>query len=276
MSAIESINIPDRFSFLDSLVIQPATKAGPYEVRFAKNEAEVHAAQALRYRVFYKEKQGNPSIEMIEAERDIDQWDDAGFHIIVIDTRSEQQPKVVGTLRLFLNECLKVDQHFYTEEKFDLTKLHNFYGRSLELSRFCIDPDGRGGVILMLIWKYAMSFLQDNEIDVMFGCASFSGTDVEKHSPILNYLYQHHLAPESLRPHPKVKDYIDLNEMYKPNAAWSEAQKSVPTLLRGYLKLGAKISDAAIIDHAFNTVYVSIYVETKNMLQQNPNLVMHV
>ncbi|MFT6388517.1 MAG: putative hemolysin, partial [Cellvibrionaceae bacterium] len=149
MSAIESIDIPDRFSFLDSLAIQPATKAGPYEVRFAKSEAEVHAAQALRYRVFYKEKQGNPSKEMIEAERDIDQWDDSGFHIIVMDSRSEQQPKIVGTLRLFFNECLKPNQFFYTEESFDLTKLHNFYGRSLELSRFCIDPDGRGGVILM-------------------------------------------------------------------------------------------------------------------------------
>ncbi len=84
------------------------------------------------------------------------------------------------------------------------------------------------------------------------------------------------MAPSHLRPQPKVKDFIDLNALYQPNASWLEAQKSVPTLLRGYLKLGAKISDAAIIDYAFNTVYVSIYVETKNMLQQNPNLVMHV
>lgn len=276
MSAIESISLPDRFSFLESLIIQSATKAGPYEVRFAKDEEEVRAAQALRYSVFYKEKQGNPTQEMIAAERDIDQWDEAGFHVIVLDTRAEEQPKVVGTLRLFFNECLKPGQHFYTEETFDLNNLHNFYGRSLELSRFCVDPNGRGGVILMLIWKYAMSFLQDNQIDVMFGCASFAGMDVEAHKPILNYLYQHHLAPQSLRPKPKVQNYIDLNAMYQPDAAWSEAQKSVPTLLRGYLKLGAKISDAAIIDHAFNTVYVSIYVETKNMLQQNPNLVMHV
>ncbi|MGH1440317.1 MAG: GNAT family N-acetyltransferase [Cellvibrionaceae bacterium] len=276
MSAIESISLPDRFSFLESLIIQPATKAGPYEVRFARDADEVRAAQALRYSVFYKEKQGNPTQEMIAAERDIDEWDEAGFHVIVLDTRAEEQPKVVGTLRLFFNECLQPGQHFYTEETFDLSKLHNFYGRSLELSRFCVDPNGRGGVILMLIWKYAMSFLQDNQIDVMFGCASFAGTDVDTHAPILNYLYQHHLAPESLRPQPKTDDYIDLNAMYEPDAAWSEAQKSVPTLLRGYLKLGAKISDAAIIDHAFNTVYVSIYVETKNMLQQNPNLVMHV
>lgn len=273
---MESASTVNRFSFLDELIIPPSVSAGPYHVRFAENEDEVKAAQALRYRVFYDEKHGCPNDNMISAKRDIDEWDQAGFHIVVLDSRAEQQPAVVGTLRLFFNECLKPGQHFYTEETFNLDKLHGFYGRSLELSRFCIDSNGRGGVILMLIWKYAMSFLQDNHIDVMFGCASFSGTDVGEHQPILNYLYEHHLAPEFLRPVPRVDSYIDLNELYSANVNWKEAQKSVPTLLRGYLKLGAKISDAAIIDPAFNTVYVAIYVETKNMLQKNPNLVMHV
>ena len=276
MNATKHADEAQRFSFLENLTIPADTVAGHYQVRFAATEEEVKAAQALRYKVFYEEKQGNPNEQMTAHQRDIDEWDESGFHIIVIDTRSEEQAKVVGTLRLFFNECLKPGQHFYTEETFDLSRLHNFYGRSLELSRFCVDPNGRGGVILMLIWKFAMSFLQDNRIDVMFGCASFSGTHVDEHLPILNYLYQHHLAPDFLRPVPKISDYVDLKAIYQPNSEWAEAQKSIPTLLRGYLKLGAKISDAAIIDPAFNTVYVAIYVETKNMLQKNPNLVMHV
>lgn len=261
---------------LMSLQVPTATTAGPYEVRFAQSSAEVQAAQALRYRVFYKEKQGNPSAEMQSQQRDIDQWDDGGFHIIVIDKRAENQPNVVGTLRLFYSECLAQDQHFYTEETFDLSRVKNHFGRALELSRFCIDSSGRGGVILMLIWKYAMSFIQDNQIPVMLGCASFSGTNEQEHLPILNYLYEHHLADEALKPVPKVNDYIDLNALDRSNATWEDAQKSIPTLLRGYLKLGAKISDAAIIDHAFNTVYVAIYVETASMLKENPNLVTHV
>jgi putative hemolysin len=276
MSSTETVDVIERFSFLEDLKVAPATNAGRYQVRFATNASEVEAAQALRYRVFYDEKQGNPSAEMIESRRDIDEWDDAGFHIIVIDTRADVQPAIVGTLRLFFNGCLKPQQQFYTERTFTLTKLHIFYGKSLELSRFCVDPNGRGGVILMLIWKYAMSFLQDNDIDVMFGCASFTGVNIDEHLPILNYLYEHHLAPEFLRPEPKVEDYVDLNAIYNANSISEDAQKSVPTLLRGYLKLGAKISDAAIIDPVFNTVYVAIYVETKNMMQKNPNLVMHV
>ncbi len=75
---------------------------------------------------------------------------------------------------------------------------------------------------------------------------------------------------------PKVDNYIDLNTTSKSDAITADAKKAIPTLLRGYLKLGAKISDAAIIDPVFNSVYVAIYVETKNMLQQNPKLLMHV
>jgi L-ornithine Nalpha-acyltransferase len=265
---------------LRNLQSPSATSAGPYTVRFAQTIDEIRAAQALRYRIFYQEKSGKPSAEMQAEQRDMDQWDEGGFHIVVLDARAEEQPTVVGTLRLFHSECLEPEQHFYTEETFDLNRLKSHFGQSLELSRFCVDPDGRGGVILMLIWKYAMSFIQDNNIPVMLGCASFSGTDVNKHLPVLQYLYQHHLAEESLRPEPKVDEYIDLNALYgkldKSSADWEEAQKSIPTLLRGYVKLGAKISDAAIIDSAFNTVYVSIYVETQSMLKTNPNLVTHV
>ncbi|ODS24611.1 hypothetical protein AB835_02465 [Candidatus Endobugula sertula] len=261
---------------LNTLVMPPATHAGRYTVRFAKDIQEVQAAQALRYRVFYKEMQGQPT-EIIKAEQlDMDQWDEAGFHIIVLDSRALQQPAVVGTLRLFYSECLESGQDFYTGKAFDLSLLKSHYSHALELSRFCVDSNGRGGVILMLIWKYAMSFIQDNHIPVMLGCASFSGTDETQHLPILNYLYEHHLAPEALRPKPKGAGYVDLAAFYEPNTAWEEAQKSIPTLLRGYLKLGAKISDAAIIDHVFNTVFIAIYVETRHMLEENPSLVTHV
>jgi putative hemolysin len=261
---------------LEYLVVPPATSAGRYTVRFANTIEEMRAAQALRYQVFYQEKHGKPSDEMQIEKRDLDEWDDGGFHIVVLDYKTPDAPKVVGTLRLFYSECLAEGQHFYTEENFDLGRLKRHFGRSLELSRFCIDSTGRGGVILMLIWKYAMSFIQDNNIPVMLGCASFSGMDVQQHRPILNYLYEHHLADPALKPEPKMDDFIDLNALYDPNPSWDDAQKSIPTLLRGYLKLGAKISDAAIVDPAFNTVYVAIYVETSHMLTTNPNLVTHV
>ncbi len=259
---------------INDLLIPSVYRAGHYEVRLAETEEEVRAARRLRYQVFYEEKQGNPSKAMRAAKEDMDQWDENGFHIIVLDTR--EPFKVVGTLRLFYNIRLLAGQNFYTEETFDLSGIRAHFPKCLELSRFCIDPNGRGGAILMLIWKYAMSFIQDNQIDVMLGCASFSGISVPTHLPILSYLYQHHLAPASLMPKPKVPEYIDLNKVHHEYVEWVSAQKSIPPLLRGYLKIGAKISDAAIIDHSFNTVYVAIYVEANRMRDQNPNLVNHI
>jgi len=47
----------------------------------------------------------------------------------------------------------------------------------------------------------------------------------------------------------------------------------VPTLLRGYLKIGARISDHAIIDPVFNTTFVAIYVDAAEMFGMNHALV---
>jgi len=248
-------------------------KAGRYEVRFANSAEEVAAAQILRYQVFFSESDASPSAEMQAKQREQDEWDSAAYHIIVLDTKQEQQPAVVGTLRLTSHLRLAPEQAFYTESAFDLSCLKQHYQKVLELSRYCIHPEGRSGTILMLIWKFAMQFIVEHNYDVMFGCASFNGTDVEEHKDILSYLYQHNLASPHLMPKPVVDNHIYIPDLEIDNAAWDDAKQSVPTLLRGYLKLGAKISDTAIIDQHFNTVFVCIYVDAANMISDNSSLV---
>ena len=248
-------------------------KAGHYEVRLASSSSEIEAAQALRYRVFYKENSGIADEHMVSKEREIDEWDECAYHIIVTDKKANNE--VVGTLRLVSNLNLASGQHFYTEKAFDLSKLHNNYKRILELSRYCIEPGGRSGAILLLIWKFAMKFIIDNQYQLMLGCASFPGQDVVQHEEILTYLYQNNLAPENLRPEPIVSNSVAISDLGNKtnNAQCDNAKKAVPTLLRGYLKLGAKISDTAIIDSQFNTVFVCIYVDAKDMLTDNHTLV---
>ncbi len=246
-------------------------QAGHYSVRLATCAEELAEAQALRYRVFYQEKKGQPTDEMQRSQREVDEWDDIAYHIIVTDQNSAGA--IVGTLRLVSNDCLGPNQCFYTEKAFDLHKLKDNYDRILELSRYCIDPQGRSGIILMLIWKFAMKFIIDNKYQLMLGCASFPGTDIAQHREILTYLYQQNLAPESLRPHPISREAVAISSLGLKNSEWNHAKKAVPTLLRGYLKLGAKISDAAIIDPHFNTVFVCIYVDAAEMLKDKHTLV---
>ena len=47
----------------------------------------------------------------------------------------------------------------------------------------------------------------------------------------------------------------------------------VPTMLRGYLKIGARVSDHAIIDPVFNTTFVAIYVDAREMFGTSHALV---
>ena len=252
-------------------LIAGSMSAGRYDVRLAETEAEIHAAQNLRYEVLFKESGGKITKEMLNSEREEDEWDAVAYHVVVLDTHDED--RVVGTVRLVSNEALNKDQYFYTEHAFDLSSLRNHYNKVVELSRACVSPQGRGGAILMLIWKFTMQFVEQNKFDAMFGCASFAGTDHTEHTEILSYLYAKNLASSELMPVPKssVKSVAIKDFSVVPGKGKNRGR--VPTLLRGYLKIGARISDHAIIDPVFNTTFVAIYVDAAEMFGMNHALV---
>ena len=252
-------------------LIAGSMSAGHYDVRLAENEQELRAAQSLRYEVLYKESGGRVTREMLNTGREEDEWDEIAYHVIVLDRKNDN--RVVGTLRLVSNEALVEGQSFYTEHAFDLSGLLEHYAKAMELSRACVSPDGRGGAILMLIWKFTMQFIEQNGYDVLFGCASFAGTDYTQHQEILSYLYHKHLAERELMPIAKDEVNSVAIESFQIKPGEGESRGKVPTMLRGYLKIGAKISDRAVIDPVFNTTFVAIYVDAKDMFGSNHVLV---
>lgn len=243
-------------------------RAGKFEVRFANSDDEVKGAQALRYRTLFVEQGGRITENMLETGREEDKLDGVAHHVIVIDREQENYP-VVGTLRLVSSTVLSANQRFYTEQAYNIDCLRVRYNKLLELSRFCIDADGRSGAILKLIWKFTLQFIIAERFDLMLGCASFPGTDAARHRSILSYLYKNNLAPEELRASAIAGKRIRIDSFLSDDADWKDAKRSVPTLLRGYLKMGAKITDTAIIDPVFNTVFVGIYVDARDMVMQN-------
>lgn len=252
-------------------LIAGSMSAGRYDVRLAQSDDEVHSAQKLRYEVLFRESGGKITPEMLNTEREEDEWDDIAYHVVVVDTRADN--RVVGTVRLVSSVALLESQEFYTEHAFNLDGLRNSYGKILELSRACVSPEGRGGAILMLIWKFTMQFIEHNGYEVLFGCASFKGTDYRKHTEILSYLYDKHLASPALMPIPKAQvSSVDIADFRQQPGKGKERGK-VPTMLRGYLKIGARISEHAIIDPVFNTTFVAIYVDANEMFNTNHALV---
>ena len=255
----------------DGLVTSPPITAGEFEVRLATREEEILAAQRLRYRTLFLERGGRPDEAKVTAQADADEWDAAAHHVVV-SSRSRPD-EIVGTLRLVARDRLAPGQRFYTEHAYDLTGLRHRYSRMLELGRFCIESERRQGGILLLIWKWTMGFIVDNAIDVMFGCVSFPGTDVAAHADVLAYLHHNNLAPPELRPQPVVPNHVSLGDFAERAPDFAHATRDLPTLLRGYLKLGAYVSDTAIVDPIFNTTFVGLYVDAREMLAGNTPLV---
>ncbi len=265
---------PKVFKKMTSL-LTGVIEAGAYEVRLAETDEEVRAAQALRCRVLFKDGGGQLTPEMEETGLEVDEWDPVAFHVIV---KNKKTNDIVGTIRLVSADRLEEGQGFYTEEAFDLSGLRDKYDSLLELSRACVEPGKRGGVILMLMWKYSMKFIMENGYELMLGCASFGSTEYQKHAPILSFLYDNNLAPEELMPRPVVDNYVNVSEIHfdKDNLehiAASGKRANIPTMLRGYLKIGAKVSEAAIIDEVFNTTFLCIYVDAAEMLASDHVLV---
>src|SRR5687767_188676 len=78
---------------------------GDLEIRLAETEAEISAAQALRYRVFYEEMSATPTPEMAATKRDFDSFDPFCDHLIVIDARKGPGAAgIVATYRLLRRE----------------------------------------------------------------------------------------------------------------------------------------------------------------------------
>ena len=64
-----------------------------FEVRLAKTEAEVVAAQKLRYKIFFEEDGAKPSEEVEKEKRDFDEFDLYCDHLIAIDKNAGNDPE---------------------------------------------------------------------------------------------------------------------------------------------------------------------------------------
>src|SRR5690349_5542707 len=151
-------------------------RAGPLHVRLAETSADIDAAQALRYRIFYERLGARPLPEMAWRQRDIDGYDDDCDHLLVIDHGSESG-KVVGTYRLIRREIAARLGSFYSAREFDISPIMLHPGEILELGRSCVDPDYRNRPAMQLLWSGIAAYVFHYDIGLMFGCASLPGTD---------------------------------------------------------------------------------------------------
>jgi putative hemolysin len=267
------VNIHEPGPFEGQLAQWPVlAAAGSLEVRLAETEAEVEAAQRLRYRVFYEEMSAVPSPAMREARRDFDKFDDYCDHMLVVDRDAHDadgQHRVVGTYRMMRDVDAARAGGFYTANEYDIDSLMRSVGkgkRLLELGRSCVIKSYRSKpVTVQLLWRGIGVYTKRFKIDLMFGCASLAGTDPQSLALPLSYLHHFHPMPEGMHVRARAELFVDMNLMAKDAIDQKEALRSLPPLIKGYVRAGACIGDGAVIDRQFDTTDVFIYVPVAKM-----------
>ena len=226
-------------------------------VQWAKHQDEVREAQCLRYNVFATEM-GARLKDSIPGH-DIDLFDDFCEHLIIRDDVTQQ---VIGTYRVLTPVQAKRIGSTYSDLEFDLTRLRAYRERMVELGRSCVHPEHRHGGVIMALWGALAEFMVRNKLDVMIGCASIpmlhqGVVSGEVAASIWHQLKQTHLADIEYQVRPRLAlplDNWEVNATFEP-----------PALIKGYLRLGAKVLGAPAWDPDFNTADLPMLMKINDM-----------
>ncbi|PRD65618.1 GNAT family N-acetyltransferase [Malikia granosa] len=221
---------------------------GGIEVAWARHQDEVREAQRLRYQVFAGEM--GARLPKTLPEHDIDLFDDYCEHLLVRDSATRQ---VIGTYRLLTPAQAKRVGSFYSDTEFDLTRLRLLRDKMVELGRSCVHPEHRHGGVIMALWGALAGFMVRNELDTMIGCASIPMQYEGPHgiiggghaaASIWRQVREKHLAPIEYHVRPRLPLPVDKLD--------DSLDVEPPALIKGYLRLGAKVLGAPAWDPDFN------------------------
>ena len=218
---------------------------GKISISWARHQDEVRQAQRLRYQVFALEM--GARLPNTVPGHDVDLFDDYCEHLLVRDEASQE---VIGTYRVLTPTQAKRVGSTYSDTEFDLTRLRSLRSRMVELGRSCVHADHRHGGVILALWGALAEFMGRNQLDTMIGCASIpmqhnGGSSGQAAASIWRQLRQSHLA--------------DIEYQVTPRLALPVAQLDdslniePPALIRGYLRLGAKVLGAPAWDPDFNS-----------------------
>lgn len=218
---------------------------GNISVSWASCQDEVRQAQRLRYQVFALEM--GATLPKTVPGHDIDLFDDYCEHLLVRDVASQE---VIGTYRVLTPTQAQRVGSTYSDTEFDLTRLRTLRDRMVELGRSCVHADHRHGGVILALWGALAEFMARNQLDTMIGCASIP----MQHNGVLSghaaasiwrQVRQTHLAAIEHRVTPRLAlpvEQLDDSLAVEP-----------PALIKGYLRLGAKVLGPPAWDPDFNS-----------------------
>jgi putative hemolysin len=243
--------------------------APEFLVKLASTPEDLRAAQRLRYEVFVRELGSDGGMVDHDCGLELDRFDAYCDHLMV-----SHQPSgdVIGVYRLLRGDQAALSGQFYSESEYDIEVLKSGGRRLLELGRSCLHRDHRGGVAMHHLWAGLADYVKRHRIDILFGVASFHGTDVAAIAQPLSRLHQAHLAPPDLRVRAHAAHFQRMDLIPPDQIDRKLAMRRTPALIKAYLRLGGVVGEGAFVDHAFNTTDVCLVLDTARMAGRHTRL----
>ena len=215
-----------------------------YATRLATSDAEIRAAQSLRFQVFNLELNEGLA-QSYSTGLDVDPFDTVCDHLLVEHLPSQQ---IVGTYRLQMGANAAQKLGYYCAQEFEFDVFEPLRGQLVELGRACVHRQHRNLVVLGLLWRGIADYAKARGGRYLVGCSSLTSQDPRVGATAYTDLCRHkHLVDLPYRTRP-VRDYeCPLDQL-------ADEPVQIPKLLRAYLAIGAKICGAPAIDRQFKTI----------------------
>ena len=237
---------------------------GNYRLKTATTTAELKSAFSLRHQIFFDSAGKENGILY-----DIDQFDSLCDHLIIKD---KQSGDVVGTYRMN-NSSLAKD--FYSSTEFSLQKIVYSGKNCVELGRACIQENHRNGIVISLLWRGIYSYMKNCGADILFGCSSIKDINARQTALVLRYFESVDLIDTVFKTYPQYVFKVPLLEEYQHEydrdltaSETSEVKSLIPSLLRSYLKFGAKVTGEPAWDSEMGCVDFLTVMRVENLSTQ--------
>ena len=231
---------------------ETAALRGPrYTLLLTTSPALVEEAQRLRHHVFSTE----PGFALpaggdgVAADLDADRFDEFCDHLLV---REDTTGEIVGCYRMMPPPGAIAAGSLYTATEFDVSALDVLRPSLVEMGRAVVREDHRNGAVVLLMWAGILAYLDRCGYDYVTGCVSVPTHGDGEPGSLLRgvrdfVLRRHAAGPEfTVRPYrPVILDGRTLDDIEPP------ARPTIPPLMRGYLRLGAKVCGEPAHDPEF-------------------------
>ncbi|ORW65769.1 GNAT family N-acetyltransferase [Mycolicibacter senuensis] len=208
----------------------------------------IEAAQRLRYEVFSTE----PGFRLTGSADDrpgldADRFDEYCEHLLV---RDDNSGALVGCYRMLPPTGAIAAGGLYTAGEFDVSALDPLRPSLVEMGRAVVRPGHRNGAVVLLMWAGILAYLDRYQYDYVTGCVSVpvhgEGAPGSQIRGVRDFVRRRHASPHRVTPYqPVIVDGKRLDEIAPP------ARPNLPPLLRGYLRLGARICGEPAHDPGF-------------------------